>query len=126
MALLQAKGDMQAPFKKRAASIKGRTNRIKQLARVCKRAARLFNTGAHPQGSYGKEAIGVCPSTMQQMRALAANCASSNVAGQCASTVIWIVLGKQNDPAVAYPVDQIKMWYQMGKVVKRYQKPLKW
>ena len=65
----------------RVIKARGRVRRISMLAKADKRASKLFNSGAYPQAMYGKEAMGVCPSTMSQMRAMGAECANAGGGG---------------------------------------------
>ena len=51
------------------------------------------------------------PSTLRDLRALAAAAVSTNVKGQCATTCIWLHLLPQHDPAVKMLLEQIKMWF---------------
>ena len=56
----------QGVLKSRILTIKGRVLRIKRLRKVNHAAGKLFNSGAMPQGSYGKEGMGIAPSTLTQ------------------------------------------------------------
>merc|ERR1712115_80739 len=69
---------------------KGRVKRIAILSKANRRAARLFNTGAWPQASYGKEAVGMAPCTLESVRALAAASVNGGGSGgKCPTTLIW-------------------------------------
>ena len=100
-------------FAKRIIAVRGRVKRIKTLGKVTKKASRLFNTGALPQATYGKEAAGASPTAIDKLRALAANAASSQCGGQCATTIIHLVLGEHNDPGIKCITDQISMWFNL-------------
>ena len=50
---------------KRISINKGRVSRIKMLSRINKNAGKLFNTGAWPAASYGKEAMGMSPGSIR-------------------------------------------------------------
>ena len=97
----------------RIRSVRNRVNRIKILNRIDQRAGRLYNTGALPQASYGKEAMGVSPSQLQSLRALAADSVSSATKGQCTTTLIWVALGQENDPATKVVLDQVRAWFSV-------------
>ncbi len=104
----------QKVLKHRMISIGGRVLRIRMLRRIDHRAGRLFNTGAYPQGTYGKEGMGVNPSLMTHMRAQAACAVSTCTKGQCPTTLIWLGLGREQDPAIKVPCDQIRMWLYLA------------
>ena len=97
----------------RIVKAKGRITRIKTLQRANKKACRMHNTGAWPQATYGKEAMGLAPGTVRSLRAMAAATVSGNAAGKCATTLIWLALGPDNDPAVRAAVDQVRMWFYL-------------
>ena len=61
-----------------------------------------------PQATYGKEAGGVCITTVNKLRSFAAAAVSSKAAGQCPTVLIWVTLGMHYDPLVKCIVDQIK------------------
>ncbi len=100
----------QKLIKGRIVSVRGRVLRIKRLRRVNHQAGKLFNSGAMPQASYGKEGMGINPSTLTQLRALAASAVSTGTHGQCPTTLIWLGLGSEHDPMVKVATDQIRMW----------------
>ena len=58
--------------RQRILKARGRVKRIQALARANKRASKLYTTGAHPQATYGKEAMGMAPGAIQELRAMAA------------------------------------------------------
>ena len=98
----------------RVIKARGKVRRISILAKADKRAAKLFNSGAYPQALYGKEAVGICPSTMSQMRAMGAECANAGgSAGKCTTTLIWLALSPAMDPAIRVTIDQITMWFYL-------------
>ena len=63
-----------------------------------------------PQGTYGKEGMGLTPGFITHLRALAAIAVSTDTKGQCPTTLITIGLGIQHDPFVKIVTDQIRMW----------------
>ena len=83
--------------------------RIRVLQSAYKKAGRLFNTGAYPQATYGKEAYGVSPGEIRTLRGLAAQ-AGGGGGGKCSTTLIWLLMGLQNDPAIRIPKDQVRTW----------------
>ena len=95
---------------KRYCNTAKRVKRIKILRRIDHRAGRLFNSGASPQATYGKEAFGTPPGLLQKTRAMAAQAVSTGTAGQCPTTLIWLGLGPEHDPAYKTVADQIRMW----------------
>ena len=56
------RGRCAAYINSRIISIRGRVSRIKMLHRYHKKAGKLFNSGAYPQGTYGFQAYGIAPS----------------------------------------------------------------
>ena len=63
--------------------------------------------------TYGKEAYGITPTQLAKLRAMAAEAVSTKTAGQCATTLIWIMLGQEQDPAIKIVGDQIRMWFYL-------------
>ena len=98
---------------KRITATVGRVRRIKVLRKTKARAAKLVNTGAMPQATYGKEVCGVGPSAMHKLRQFAAHAVSSDTRGQCKTTCIWIGLGMHNDPWIKCTIDQMKTWFML-------------
>ena len=71
---------------------------------------KLYTTGAHPQATYGKEAIGMAPGAIQGLRAMAsASVNSGGGAGKCSTTLIHVGLGQRMDPYHRVVMDQITM-----------------
>ena len=97
----------------RICSVRGRVWRIKGLNRVNKKCAKLINTGAWPQATYGKEAFGISPAQMRQVRALAAAAATGEAPGKCPTTAIWLSLGPEQDPMIRLVEDIIHMWFSL-------------
>ena len=97
-------------LKARMFSIRGRLMRIRMLTMVNKAAARLYSTGAWAAGTYGKEAMGVSPTDARMLRAGAAAAMGGDRGQKCQTTLIWLTLGKEQDPAMKIPVEQVKMW----------------
>ena len=86
-----------ATLSKRISQTKGRIYRIKVLRRTNARAAKLVNTGAMPQATYGKEACGLSMEMVHRLRSMAACAVGSSARGQCNTTRIWLTLGMHND-----------------------------
>ena len=99
-----------AILSKRISQTKGRVYRIKVLRRTNAGAAKLVNTGAMPQATYGKEACGLSMEMVHRLRSMAACAVGSSARGQCNTTRIWLTLGMHNDPWVKAVVDQVKTW----------------
>ena len=98
-------------LKQRIASARGRTKRIKLINRINKNAGKLFNSGSWPQASYGKEAMGVTPGDIKQLRTMAADAVTGDANGKCPTTAIWLCLGEKMDPIRRAISDQINMWF---------------
>ena len=58
--------------------------------------------------------MGVNPSLLTHMRAQAACAVSTCTKGQCPTTLIWLGLGREQDPAIKVPCDQIRMWLYLA------------
>ena len=104
------RGRCTGVLKHRIKSTRGRVGRIKVLRRTHPRAAKLVNTGAMPQATFGKEVCGVSPGDMSKLRAFAAQAVSTSSKGQCATTLIILNLGRNYDPQVKCVVDQVRNW----------------
>ena len=63
-----------------------------------------------PQGTYGKEGVGLSPGFITHPRALVASAVSTHTKGQCPTTLIHLGLGPKHDPFVKIVTDQIRMW----------------
>lgn len=92
---------------------KTRNKRIRQLAKLVKGAAELYNSGALPQASYGATATGYTPTDINKLTAMAHEAAASDGFGQCATTNITIALGEQMIPTVRRRAEQIKAWLDL-------------
>ena len=101
-------------FQGRIQAVRGRVGRIKFLGKHQTRAGKLFNSGASPQATYGKEGMGVNPSLMAQWRALAARAVGGG-GGKCATTLIACRLGPDKDPFVLAARDQVRMWCYLAR-----------
>ena len=93
---------------KRLICVKGRVHNVRKMVKAHKRACSLFNTGCHPQMTYGKEAYGANPALLSQWRSLAAYGVGGG-GGKCATTLIACRLGQHMDPYVLALRGQLKM-----------------
>jgi hypothetical protein len=59
------------------------------------------------------EGMGLTAEDISQLGAMAANAGSTYTKGQCTTTLIWLELGEQHDPATKYTLDQIRMWFYL-------------
>ena len=99
--------------KQRIGKAKARAVRVARLVRIQHKATKLHNTGVRPQGTWGITAIGAPPSTVQQLRVIAAKNTGVTTAGRCATTAIALVHGPHNDPAVQVRLQSVKDWLAM-------------
>ena len=51
---------------------------------------------------------------MNQIVSMAANEVHGNAHAKCATTMIWLGLGPENDPRIKYCLDQVKMWFDLN------------
>ncbi len=100
-------------FKKRLARGLCRSRRVQNLVRVNPKAAKLYQTGVYPQQSYGAVAHGAAPEQVRSMRRAAVLSVAPAGAQPCTTTIIVWRLGSHRDPAVAAPLEQVKLWMRM-------------
>lgn len=100
--------------RQRILKARGRVKRIQALTKANRKASKLYTTGAHPQATYGKEAMGMAPGAIQELRAMAsASVNSGGSMGKCATTLIHVGLGPRMDPYHRVVLDQITMWFYL-------------
>ncbi len=100
-------------FKKRLARGLRRARRVRALVRADPRATKLYSTGVKPQQSYGSCVHGAAPSQVQSMRRAAVLCCAPAGVQACTTTLLAWRLGSQRDPAVATPLEQVKLWMKL-------------
>eukprot|EP00972_Heterocapsa_arctica_P013292 1952870-Heterocapsa_arctica.AAC.1 len=78
--------------------------KIKVLCKFNKKAAKLLQTGARPQATWGHQARGTPPSVLQAFRGKIAM-AAGRKAGGCSSTALFLGVGQCGDPAFFLPIE---------------------
>ena len=86
--------------RKRGAKGKKRAWRVAALVRKNKQAARLYATGVRPQANFGLNVQGAAPSTVGEIRRMAARAAAPPGRHSCTTAVIWWRLGGHVDPYI--------------------------
>ena len=90
-----------------------RLAKIKQLAKVCKRAKALINIGARPAWQYGIEAYGAADGTIQEIRKSTADATGRPGKQSCPITTIILELGVESDPLHVATTLSVEWWTQM-------------
>ncbi len=98
--------------KKRNNKARARAVRIGKLTKWCKEARKLYISGARPQVSYGETGYGVAQGQVTRARQTA-NTATRAGAAACLTSTLALHYGPSRDPAVAIPVEQLRMWQQL-------------
>eukprot|EP00972_Heterocapsa_arctica_P021237 3125767-Heterocapsa_arctica.AAC.1 len=88
--------------------------KIKVLGKFNKKAAKLLQTGARPQATWGHQARGTPPSVLQTLRGKMAIAAGLK-AGGCSSTALFLSCGLAGDPAYFLPIELISNWIMLWR-----------
>ena len=89
--------------------------RVKGLAKIDKRASRLYKTGCKPQGLFGASALGLAPAQRAAARRICMTCLPGGGVKPCNTTLIAWRLGPTEDPEVCIQIDHIRTWMQIWK-----------
>ena len=73
-------------------------------------AMKLFKTGILPAVSYGHAGMGMCPSSIQHRRAMAADSCEKRNKTACTTTILHFHFGESGDPPILFPLDQLRTW----------------
>ena len=95
--------------RKRNARIKVIQNRLKTKHQAMK----LFKTGILPAASCGHAAMGMCPSSIQHKRAMAADSCGKRIKTARTTTILHFHFGENGDPATWFPLDQLRTWLEL-------------
>ena len=74
---------------------------------------RLFTTGILPAMAYGHARVGMCPSSLQHKRTMAADSCGTRNKTACTTTILHFHLGEAGDPAIWFPLDQLRTWLEL-------------
>ena len=94
-------------------------DRIGRLARVVRKASKLFSTGVLSSDVYGCEAMGVAPTTLRLIRRRGARATGATTAGSCCTTALAIAYGDYGDPGIAAPARMVREWLRIRGRVRR-------
>ena len=95
--------------RKRNAHIKVIQNGLK----LKHQAMKLFKTGILPAVPYGHAGMGMCPSSIQHKRAIAADLCGKRNKSACTTTILHFHLGESGDSAIRFPLDQLRTWLEL-------------
>ena len=76
-------------------------------------AMKLFKTGILPAVDYGHAAKGMCPSSIQHKKTMAADSCGKRIKTACTTTILHFHFGKNGDLAIWLPLDQIRTWLEL-------------
>ena len=74
---------------------------------------KLFKTVILPAVSYGHAGMGMCPSSIQRKRAMAADSCGKRNQAACVTTILHLFFGESGDPATWFPLDQLRTWLEL-------------
>eukprot|EP00969_Alexandrium_andersonii_P316986 14004179-Alexandrium_andersonii.AAC.1 len=80
------------------------------MARMCKKAARMYSTGVYAQMSWGVEGLGASPATVKRIRRAAVASLGMGVKQFCSSTAIELILGPGMDPELRIRKQALRGW----------------
>ena len=103
------KGDRKC--RKRGVHIKTIQNGFKQKHET----KRLIMTGIWPALANRHAGMGVCPSSLSHIRAMAAESCGKKTKTACTTTILHVHLGETGDPATWFPVDQVRTWLELQR-----------
>ena len=89
--------------RKRNAHIKVIQNGLKPKHQTMK----LFKTGILPAVAYGHAGMGMCPSSIQRKRTMAADSCGKRIKTACTTAIHF---GENGDPGIWFPLDQLRTW----------------
>ena len=71
-------------------------------------AKKFFKIGILPATSYGHAAMGMCPSSIQHRRTMAADSCGKRIKTARTTTILHFHFGESGDPAIWFPLDQLR------------------
>ena len=90
-----------------------RNNHIKVIQNGLKskhQTMKLFKTGILPAMAYGHAGIGMCPSSVQHKRTMAADTCGRRIKTACTTTILHFHFGEHGDQGIWFPLDQLRTW----------------
>ena len=100
---------MPQKCRKRNAHIKVIQNGLKSEHQTMK----LFKTGILPAVAYGHAGMGMCPSSIQHKRTMAAHSCGKRIKTACTTTILHFHFGENGDPGIWFPLDQLRTWLEL-------------
>ena len=85
------------------------TERLKSKHQTMK----LFKTGILPAMAYGHAGMGMCPSSIQRKRTMAADTCGRRIKTACTTTILHFHFGENGDPGIWFPLDQLRTWLEL-------------
>ena len=85
---------------------------IKSLLKSSSKAARLINTGAKPQLTWGRQGKGMVPTTVRRLKAALGVCSGIRRFGGCTTTDLQLG-GLQADPAYFIKAELFRTWLEV-------------
>ena len=96
-----------------------RVRRTGVLAASDIRARKLINTGGWSQATWGHQALGLPPSSVNTLRSAFAKGARPGDAGGCPVTTVALTLGLTSDPLVRSRLELLDAWFELWEDVVR-------
>ena len=108
-------GKHRAPalLNKRILTSKSVNIKVSSLAKVTRRARKLFTSGVYPQATWGHECIGFSPTQSKALRRMCANSTGVASAGRCCTTTIFVSFGRRGGPLQRAMKETITEWFEL-------------
>lgn len=90
-----------------------RAKRIRSLLRVDSRAKKLYTAGVQPMQNLAASIVGASVAQVKKMRRSAVLATYSGTAQPCVTTLLCTRISSENDPAIAMPMQHVKLWAQI-------------
>ena len=74
---------------------------------------RLFKTEILPAMACGHAGMGMCPSSFQHKRTMAADSCGKRVKTARTTTILHFHFGESGDPGIWFPLDQLRTWLEL-------------
>ena len=74
---------------------------------------KLFKTGILPAVACGHAGMGMCPSSIQRKRTMAADTCGRKIKTACTTTILHFHFGENRDPGIWFPLDQLRTWLEI-------------
>ena len=74
---------------------------------------KLFKTGILPAIAHGHAGMGMCPSSVQRKRTMAADSCGKRIKTARTTTILHFHFGEKGDPGIWFPLDQLRTWLEL-------------